>query len=78
MILPDAIERFGPLTEAVQVKGAIALADISRRGMAIDLEHARGVESRLDSPLLSLRRVRAAALSSPACNFRMVVNIWEL
>jgi hypothetical protein len=43
-ILPDAEERFGPLSEAVQVKKAIALASIQRRGIGVDLEEARAGE----------------------------------
>jgi site-specific DNA-adenine methylase len=35
-VLPDARERFGLLTEAVQVRKAIALAAIQRNGMTID------------------------------------------
>ncbi len=36
-IVPDAIKRFGLLTEHVQVKGAIALAQLTRTGMTLDL-----------------------------------------
>ena len=32
-IYPDAVSRFGPLSEAIQVEAAIALAQISRNGM---------------------------------------------
>ena len=37
-ILPDAQEKFGLLTEAVQVKTTIALAQIMRNGITVDLE----------------------------------------
>jgi 3'-5' exonuclease len=37
-ILPNAREKFGLLSEAVQVKKAIALAQITRNGVAVDLE----------------------------------------
>ena len=36
MIRPDAIESHGPLSEATQVKGAIALAQVTRNGMRLD------------------------------------------
>ena len=38
MILPDALEQFGPLSEAVQVKGAIALDQIPRNDMHLDVD----------------------------------------
>ena len=44
---PDAGERFGPLTETLQVKKAIALAAVGRNGMAVDLEWARRHEADL-------------------------------
>jgi hypothetical protein len=37
MIRPDAVERFGVLSEAVQVKGAIALDRVTRHGMHLDV-----------------------------------------
>ncbi|MCZ7645672.1 MAG: DNA polymerase [Planctomycetota bacterium] len=33
---PEAMKRFGPLSETVQVKGAIALAAVGRRGLRVD------------------------------------------
>jgi hypothetical protein len=50
-VLPDAEERFGPLSEAVQVKKAIALARIRRRGVGLDLEEASAGEARLRARL---------------------------
>lgn len=41
----DAIERYGPLTEAIQVKGAIALAAISRNGIVVDQARAQEIEA---------------------------------
>jgi hypothetical protein len=38
-ISPEAIEHFGPLTEQLQTKAAIALAAVARRGMVTD-QHA--------------------------------------
>jgi hypothetical protein len=49
MIRPDALECFGPLTEAIQVKGAIALAMITCNGMHLDL-------ARLDEVRTGLRQ----------------------
>jgi hypothetical protein len=60
-ILPDAQERFGLLTEAIQVKKAIALAQITRNGMRIDQEWLRTVEvdlrQRLDEAVAQVRAV---------------------
>lgn len=46
-ILPDARQKFGLLTEAIQVKKAIALAQITRNGMRIDLAWAGRAEADL-------------------------------
>ena len=43
-----ANREFGFLTEAIQVQAAIALADISRRGMHIDLPKARQLRKEVD------------------------------
>jgi len=51
-ILPDARQKFGLLTEAVQVKKAIALAQITRNGITADLEWARKTECALREELL--------------------------
>jgi hypothetical protein len=51
MILPDALERFGPLSEAVQVKGAIALAQIPRNEMHLDVDQLDGLRARLEKNL---------------------------
>jgi hypothetical protein len=51
-VLPAARQKFGLLTEAVQVKKAIALAQITRNGMEIDLEWARRTEGELRRELL--------------------------
>lgn len=42
-ILPDAEEKWGPLTETLQVRGAIALAGISRTGIQVDLDQVEPV-----------------------------------
>lgn len=39
-MMPDALRRYGPLTEVIQVKGEIALQAITRRGMHVDLSAA--------------------------------------
>jgi DNA polymerase I-like protein with 3'-5' exonuclease and polymerase domains len=46
-IFPDAVDRFGLLTEAIQVKKAIALAQVTRSGMHLDLERLRPAEADL-------------------------------
>src|SRR5262249_13819517 len=51
-ILPGARQKFGFLTEAVQVKKAIALAQITRNGMVADLDWVRGAEAELRQELL--------------------------
>jgi hypothetical protein len=51
MILPDALERFGPLSEAVQVKGAIPLAQITRNRMHLDVDWLAGLRTRLEKNL---------------------------
>jgi hypothetical protein len=47
----DAIARFGLLTESLQVKGAVALAAVSRAGMHLDPERVRATESDLRARL---------------------------
>jgi DNA polymerase I-like protein with 3'-5' exonuclease and polymerase domains len=51
-ILPGARQKFGLLTEAVQVKKAIALAQLTRNGMDVDLDWVRGAEAELRQELL--------------------------
>ena len=46
-VIPDARQRFGLLSEAVQVKKAIALAAVRRLGMAVDLDRVRAGEADL-------------------------------
>ena len=36
----DTLEKFGPLTEQIQIKGAIALSKVTRNGIHIDLEYS--------------------------------------
>jgi hypothetical protein len=43
-IMPNAIERFGLLSEAIQVEGAIALEQISRNSMHVDVACAGATE----------------------------------
>lgn len=47
--LPDARKTFGILTETIQVQAAIALRDMTVRGIAFDREYARTLETRLRS-----------------------------
>jgi hypothetical protein len=50
----DAIARFGLLTESIQVKGAVALAAVSRAGMHLDLDRVRATEADLRARLEGL------------------------
>jgi hypothetical protein len=58
-VWPDAGVRFGLLTEAVQVKKAIALAQVTRTGMRVDLDRVRRGEAdlrqRLDAAVADVR-----------------------
>src|SRR5262249_20539082 len=58
-ILPDAAEKFGLLTEVIQVQKAIALATIQRNGLGVDLEWVRRGEHdlrrRLDEAVVEVR-----------------------
>src|SRR5262249_50491799 len=51
-ILPMARQQFGLLTEAIQVKKAIALAQITRNGVTVDLEGVRRTEGELRQELM--------------------------
>jgi hypothetical protein len=51
-VLPEARQKFGLLTESVQVKKAIALAQITRHGMVADLGWVRREEAGLRQELL--------------------------
>jgi DNA polymerase I-like protein with 3'-5' exonuclease and polymerase domains len=59
-IRPDAIKRFGLLTEQVQVKGAIVLAQVTRNGVHLDAERVTKVGShyrrRRDEGVATLQR----------------------
>lgn len=44
---PDAVERYGLLTEQIQVKTSIAFAKLEKTGIAIDKEKAKGIEEQL-------------------------------
>jgi hypothetical protein len=61
-ILPDARQKYGLLTEAVQVKKAIALAQITRNGMTVDMEWVRRTESELRQEML-----QAASAAQAVC-----------
>jgi DNA adenine methylase len=57
---PDAGQRFGPLTETVQVKKAIALAAVERNGLRVDLGRVRrgdaDLTARLGAAVAAARR----------------------
>jgi hypothetical protein len=65
MFLPKAIERFGVLSEAIQVKGAIALAQITRNGMHVDEDRRdairAGLQQQLDALIAEIESERAWA-----------------
>jgi hypothetical protein len=41
-------QAFGPLTEGIQVKGSIVLADITKNGICIDLSRVEKVKRKLE------------------------------
>ena len=49
--MPEALGRFGPLTETIQVRGAIALQRVTRNGLHVDEAHRAAVEAHLRSEL---------------------------
>jgi hypothetical protein len=53
-LLPRAVDRFGPLTESLQVRGAIALAQIERNGVALDQGQIEETKRRLEGEVASL------------------------
>jgi hypothetical protein len=57
----DALAKFGLLSEFIQVKGAVALAEVSRRGMHLDQELVgateAGLRRKLDRAVASLREL---------------------
>ena len=59
-IRPDAVEKFGYLSELIQVRAAVVLAEMYRRGVQVDLEAATDLESRyrgeLDAAVRELER----------------------
>jgi hypothetical protein len=60
-VLPGARQMFGLLTESIQVKKAIALAQVTRNGMAVDLAWLQGAEAdlrgRLGQAVAAVREV---------------------
>ena len=48
---PDAAQRYGLLSEAVQVKGAISLVQIGRTGMTVDKRRLEQLDQRLSDDL---------------------------
>src|SRR5438874_446237 len=50
-IRPDAIEKFGYLSEILQVQASVVLADMFRRGIRVDLEAARKLEEQYRAAL---------------------------
>lgn len=59
-VKPDVVARFGVLTETVQVKGAIALAQVTRTGMHVDLNRAASIHHGYRAALAEIAdRIRA-------------------
>lgn len=60
LIRRDAVEKFGLLTELVQVKGAVTLEGVTRNGMRLDAERVQrleaGYRSSLDDAIAMIRR----------------------
>jgi DNA polymerase I-like protein with 3'-5' exonuclease and polymerase domains len=63
MITQNALEQFGPLSEAIQVKSAIALAQITRNGIHVDVARLGAVRQRLQE---RVDRLVAAIEAEPA------------
>jgi hypothetical protein len=53
-IRPDAIEKFGYLSEVIQVQAGVVLAYLFRRGVRVDLEKARALEAKYRDELTSI------------------------
>lgn len=53
-LLPESVERFGLLTESLQVRGAIALAEIERLGIEIDQGQVESTKRKLEEEIASL------------------------
>ena len=53
-LLPGAVDRFGILTESLQVRGAIALSEIERNGVALDRSLVESTRKKLSGEIESL------------------------
>lgn len=56
-IVADAQKRYGWLTEGIQTKVSIALADITRRGIGVNLPYARELEAKFRGKITDLIHV---------------------
>jgi len=54
LIFADAADRFGSLTESIQIKAAVALADIERRGIHLDASLLSVLKSDLQLQILTV------------------------
>lgn len=50
-VFPNAIRKYGVLTEGIQVKAAVTLADVTRKGLAVSQETLSVLEMRLRTDL---------------------------
>lgn len=53
-MIPGAVDRFGLLTESIQVRAAIALGQIERDGMSLDHQQIESVKVQLSSEITAL------------------------
>jgi hypothetical protein len=53
-ISPDALRRWGPLSEVIQVQGAVALRAVERLGIGVDRERMEATEARLKEELAAI------------------------
>jgi hypothetical protein len=53
-IRPDALEKFGYLSEIIQVQASIALAYLFRRGVRVNLEKSRALEDKYRSEMAEI------------------------
>lgn len=49
----NALDAYGPLSEGIQVKGAIVLADITKNGMSIDLTRVDKARAKLEKRMMA-------------------------
>src|SRR5262249_7638363 len=53
-IRPDALDRFGYLSEFIQVKASVVLAHLFRRGVRVNLDKARALEDKYRAEIAAI------------------------